>query len=179
MTLVGHGKLFAERLDVWGACVRGEPTPALQDRLARYHRINWAELHEVADFLREQKAGPGEVNVISDTALPLWELLGQTPPTRYYIVQNNTLSFRGHRAQIVGALSRVPRQRFLVCDLAAIRWDPPPGCDWKHASDWPLRDDWYGPRRWADRIVFRAGKYVVLEMPAADVPAWLDDVTEI
>lgn len=179
MTLIGHAKLFAERLDVWGECVRDEPTPELQDKLARCRRINWAELHRVADFLREQGAGPGEVNVISDTALPLWEILGQTPPTRYYIVHNNVVSFHSHRAQIVGALSRVPNQRFLVCDLSAIRWDPPRGYDWKNPSEWPLRDDWYGPRRWADRVVFRSGKYLVLAMPSADVPAWLDDVTEI
>ena len=36
----------------------------------------------------------------------------------------------------------------------------------------PLPPHW---ERWKSRIVFRAERYAVLEIPAADMPAWLTE----
>ena len=180
LTAVGHAALFRDRVAVWSECAGLDGgRPAVRDQLGRYGRIKWADLEQVTDFLRSQDVRDGELVVASDTALPLWQMTGLRPPTRYYIVHNNLLAFPSHRAEILGAIGSNPRQRFLVCDLTALRWDEPSGRDWRHPEAWPIPADWYGPRRWADRIVFRAGRYVVLSMPAADVPTWLDDVTEI
>ena len=178
MAAVSHAPLLGERVSVWGDCIRDD-SPELKDRLARYPRIGWAELELVSDYLKGQNVTDGEVMVISDTALPLWERTGLTPPVRYYIVQNNILAFRSRRTEIIAALAGIPNQRFLVCDIAALRWDLPPGCDWRHPEQWPFPADWYGPRRWADKVVFRAGRYVVLAMPASETPAWLADVSDI
>ena len=179
MKVIGHAPVFIDRVQVWGECIRFDDRPQLRDKLARYERIGWTELDRVAQFLREQGVKPGEVNVIGDTALPLWEMLDQTPPTRYYIVQNNLLSFHSRNAEIKKTLSEVPNQRYLVCDHVGLRSEPPPGYSWRdNRADWPLRADWYGPSRWADRIVFRSGRYVVIAMPAADVPRWMDEMID-
>jgi hypothetical protein len=178
IAFIGHANLFTDRVKMWEQCVRIEDRPALRDRLARFHRIGWVELEDVNQFLRGQGAKPGETTVVSDNALPLWEMLDQTPPTRYYIVLNNTLSFRSHKAEIFGALSDAPNLRFLVCDLSEIRWNTPIIYDYSNPGAWPLREDWYGPRRWADRVVFRSGRYVVVAMTGAEIPQWMADVTD-
>jgi hypothetical protein len=178
LTVAGHLGLLRDRAAVWRECL-SDDSPELKDRLARFPRIRWADLERVANFLRERGAQDGDVSVVSDTAMPLWKRTGLRPPVRYYIVHNNLLAFPSRRAEIIGDLSRLPHQRFLVCDLSAVRWEPPPGNDRFHPETWPLPPDWYGPRRWADRVVFRAGRYVVLAIPAADVPVWIDDVTDL
>lgn len=173
---IGHVGLFRDRAAVWSECVRGG-SPELRDRLPLIGRIRWADLGRVSDYLQSQKVKSGEVAVLSDSALPVWELTGLRPPTRYYIAHNNLLAYPGHRAEILATLAANPAQRFVVCDLAALRWGKPPaGSEGKPAEEWPLPADWHGPRRWADRVVFRAGRYLVLVMPAADLPAWMADV---
>ena len=170
----GHAPVFADRLGVWADCFAA-PTPELRDRLARFDRLHWGRLQEVADFLTAEGCRDGEVSLLSDTALPVYQLTGLAAPTRYYIPRNNLLAYRSRRAEILGALAGVPGQRFAVVDLAALRWQPPPGLSWAARDDWPL-DATLG--RWAGRAAFRAGRYVVLRLPAADVPAFLGDVSE-
>lgn len=172
-----HAPVFADRLTVWQRCFDA-PTPALRDRLARFERIYWAELQPAVDFLTARGVTDGQVNVLSDTGLPLYTLTGLTPPTRYYIPRNNMLAYRSRHPEILAALAVAPDQRYAVVNLAGLRWRPPDGQTWKNPDAWPLPADWFGPRRWADRVAFRSGRYLVLAMPAADVPAFLADVSE-
>jgi hypothetical protein len=178
LAVIGNLPLFSDRVAVWDKCVRGS-SPELKDRLARYPRIKWTDIEKVSLFLGEQNIADGELMVISDFALPVYEQTGITPPVRYYIVQNNVMAFHSRRSEIIASIASNPRQRFLVCDLVALRWDSPPGCDWRHPEEWPLPADWYGPRRWADKVVFRAGRYLVLAMTASDTTDWLADVSDI
>lgn len=181
LTVLGHAEVLRDRAAVWADCLGAvADRPEVRDRLCLIPRWRWADLDRVSGFLVAQGARDGEVAVLSDTALPVWTLTGLRPPTRYYLVHNNLCAFPGHRAEILAELSGVPNQRFVVCDLAALRWgQPPTGCEGRPAEEWPLPADWHGSRRWADRVVFRSGRYLVLAMPAADVSAWIADVTEL
>lgn len=174
VAVVAHAPLFADRLQVWPECFAA-PTPALRDRLARFDRLHWGRLQQVADHLAAEGCRDGELSLLSDTCLPLYQLTGLTAPTRYYIPRNNLLAYKSRRPEILAALSSVPNQRFAVVDLAALRWQPPDGQTWATRDDWPL-DRCLG--RWADRAAFRAGRYVVLRLESAEVPAFLADVSE-
>jgi hypothetical protein len=173
VALIGHAPVAAVRLAAWPDCF-SYPTPALRDRLATFQRIPWAHLHAVADFLDREGCHDGEVNVVSDTALPLYTLTGLTAPTRYYIPRNNLLAYKSRRPEITAALAAGPAQRLAVYDLAAV-WKPPTGCEWATRDDWPA-DVCLG--RWADRVAFRAGRLVVLRLSAAEVPGFLFTVSE-
>lgn len=174
VAVCAHAPVYADRLSVWQDCF-AEPTPALRDRLARFDRIGWQHLAAVAEFLKSQDVHDGELSVLGDTAIPLYQLTGLTPPTRYYVTRNNMLAYKSRRAEIQAALAAVPGQRFAVVDLAGLGWKPPTGHTWADRDAWPL------PAvlgTWADRAAFRSGRYVVLAIPAADVPALLAAVSE-
>ena len=174
LAVAAHATVFADRLAMWPRCF--EPaTPALRDRLARFDRLHWGKLQQVADYLAAESCRDGELSLLSDTCLPLYQLTGLTAPTRYYIPRNNLLAYKSRRAEILGALADVPGQRFAVVDLAALRWQPPAGFDWTTRDEWPL-DACLGG--WADRACFRAGRYVVLRLKSAEVPAFLTQVSE-
>lgn len=176
ITLVGHGKLFVQRTRIWTEVISSPDNPKLRDKLARYERVGWQELEDVANFLTTHQVTEGQVNVMSDTALPLWELLNQKPPTRYYIFQNNYLAFRTYREQILETMSQNPEQMYLVCDLVSVKYDPKIGASYHNPDSWPLAYTWYGERRWADRVIFRSGRYVVLAVSAAEFPALIHDL---
>ena len=176
ITVVGHGIRFVERVTIWGECLRADVPPELYDRLSTYERMGWAELEGINQFLRSQNVRQGEFNVIGDSALPLWEMLDQTPPTRYYIVHNNLVSFQSHKEEMLKALSEVPNQRYLVCNLIEFHLDPEKEYDSSNPASWAPSKGWYGPRKWAEKIVFRSGRYAVVAMTAAEVPQWLDDI---
>ena len=107
----------------------------------------------------------GEVTSFSLPTVALyWELKLQ-PSTRYIFLQDHLDIFVSRRPTILTALAE-SRQRFVVCDLNRYGMErfrepldqaggPPP--------DYP----------WADRIVFRAGSYVVYRLDGAEMPAWL------
>jgi hypothetical protein len=174
VAVCAHAPVFVDRLTVWKDCF-AEPTPALRDRLARFDRIGWQHLAAVTDFLKSQDCQDGELSVLGDTAIPLYQLTGLTPPTRYYVSRNNMLAYKSRRTEIQAALAAVPNQRFAVVDLAGLGWKPPAGHTWADRDAWPLPA---ALGKWADRAVFRGGRYVVLAIPAGDVPALLADVSE-
>jgi hypothetical protein len=74
-----HPLQRADRLECWPRCWREGSTPALKDRLALTHVANWGDLQRVADFLRAEGVGGGEVICYSWPAVPLYRDLDLAP----------------------------------------------------------------------------------------------------
>jgi hypothetical protein len=153
------------RLAAWNECLSNGSTPEVRDQLTIMRRVSWTDLGRVAEFLREQDVHDGEVTSFSLSTVALYGELNLPPSTRYIFLQDHLDIFVSRRPVIHDALV-ASRQRFVVCDLkrygmqtfrdALDREGSPP-------VDYP----------WADRIVFRAGSYVVYRLSGAEMPAWL------
>jgi hypothetical protein len=180
--LFGYGPLLRDRLALWPRCVR-EVTSAegvsaeLHDRLRLLPKVSWTDLRRVRDYLHEQGVGDGEVTCFSMPTTPLYLGLGLRPSTRYFFLQNAVTLFRQRRERIKGELAD-SRQRFVVCDLLWYAMDVTDedvrAADEGKGLNLPAR--WHTPCPWAERIVFRSGRYVVLELPAGEMSGWLEAV---
>jgi hypothetical protein len=162
----GYG-VWTPRTHAWHECVTDGSTPAVRDRLTLMRRVNWTDLDRVAGFLRSQGVSDGEVTCFSVSTMSLYGDLGLRPSTRYVFLHNHLDIFASRRPAIHEALIH-SRQRFLVCDLNAYKTDglrDMLNCEGGPPADYP----------WADRVVFRAGSFVVFRLDGPETPAWLAD----
>ncbi|MFO0938902.1 MAG: hypothetical protein U0798_20555 [Gemmataceae bacterium] len=164
---------FTERAKLWKDCFEPQVTPAFRDRLAQMEFVSWDEMAPVAAYVRQQGYLDGDVIVASDSALPFWQLSELRPPTRYYLFLNNLLAFPSKRTLILDAVTTLPHLKVVVCDVTKLRWTPR-----TTTAPHDLPDDWHGPAHWADRVVFRSGRYALVAMNANEFPQWLIDVTD-
>jgi hypothetical protein len=148
----------ASRLACWGECFREGSSVELRDRLSLLPRVNWAGLEQVRVFLAAQDARDGEVTCLTRRTIPLYEQLGFHPSTPYPFLESVLVVFASHREQVYASLA-AGRQRFVVCDLTTTRW--------RHAAN-SAPDSF--PR---DGLLFRAGRYAVYSVAAADMPGWV------
>ena len=151
----------------WLQCLTAESTAGVRDRVVRLHRVNWTDMGRVAAFLRDQKIRDGELTSFSLPTVALYGDLDLKPSTRYVFLQDHLDIFIKRRPLIRAAVVN-SRQKYLVCDLDRYNMEKV-----REALD--ATTDSSGTSRWADRIAFRAGNYVVFQLGAATMPAWLDE----
>src|SRR5262249_50262519 len=148
---VRHPALVSQRLALWPRCLREGSTPELRDCLALNNRAAWRELEQVADFLRRQGVGDGEVTCYSTRALSLYLEPGRRASTRYSPLESALLIFPGQRPAMRAELA-ASRQKYVVCDL-----------EWMGRAEADLTR----PAGKA-RAMLNTGRYVVLRLDAAD-----------
>jgi len=170
--IVHYPAVYGRRLHVWARSL-SEGGPALQDRLSLSSRVNWSDLVLVRDFLKQQNIQDGELTCFSMRAVPLYDELNIEPSTPYFFLHNALAVFPKQRDRIHRDLA-ASRQRFVVCDLLGLR-DQSGALEEGDPETRPLPAMWQPPSRWADRVVFRAGRYVVFAIDGNDMPAWLDE----
>lgn len=146
------------RLSCWNECLREGSSVAVRDRLSLLPRMSWTELGQVREYLALQGLRDGEVSCLSRRTIPLYEDLGLHPSTPYPFLESVLVVFASHREEVCASLAR-SRQRFVVCDVTTTRWRHPS----KQGGEAFPREG----------LVFRAGRYAVYSVPAADMPAWV------
>ena len=109
-----------ERVHLWARCCREGATPEIQSLLATRtdspYGVDAFHLARVADYLRGQKVGDGELTCMSGCTHPLYLDLDVKPSTRFPQVEMTTLFFVHHRDEVLSELN-ASRQRFIVSDL--------------------------------------------------------------
>ena len=127
--------------------------------------VDAVHLARVADYLRGQKVGDGELTCLSGCTHPLYLDLDVKPSTRFPQVEMATLFFVHHRDEILAELN-ASRQRFIVSDLT---WT---GLTAQEAEETNPNDPLALPREfpeeipallypWDEPVVFRSGRYLV------------------
>ncbi len=151
----------ARRLDCWAGCFQSGSPAALHDRLRALPQTSWEELDRVREFLTGQGVGDGELTCLSMRTAVLYNDLGVGPSTRYFFLENVLQIFAAQRERVFAEMA-ASRQRFLVCDVTTTRWRKPG--DFGRSADEP-----YARRG----LLFRAGRYAVYSLSAAEAPAWI------
>lgn len=172
LVAVRHPLLAPQRVRLWPDCFRPGRSGELRARLAVDGSVDWAALDRAAAYLRG-RVGDGELTCYHAPAIPLYEDLRLTPSTRYIYLHNTLAVFPSHRDEVRSAAT-ASRQRYIVTDLlmmglseAEVQTIPPEG-------EPAVPDGRLGALRlaagrprfpWASPIVFRAGRYLVLQVP--------------
>jgi hypothetical protein len=142
------------RLALWAECWRQGGTPELMDRLHLYETSpSCADLARVADYLRRQGAGDRDVLCYDLGTTALQADLDIRPATRQIYPATNMFYLAKHSDAIRAELMAGP-QRWIVIEL-------PPASPESAGPDAAASL----PKRWPylDPVVFRAGRYLVLE----------------
>jgi hypothetical protein len=171
------------RLTLWARCCREGSTPELRDRLALNASwpgaADWQDLVRVADFLRAEGVGDGELTCLSGCTHPLYLELGLEPSTRFHQVGAAVLYFPSHAEQIRAELE-ASRSRYVVTDLAAdiltraqAREEVPGSAPALPASFPP---DLLATYPWREPLVFRTGRYVVHRVRGPVTRPWYGNV---
>jgi hypothetical protein len=161
--LVRFPALCVDRLTVWGDCVRHGSTPELRDRLTLLPKESWTDLDRVTAFLRDQGVSDGEVSCTHMGTISAYEELGVRPATRFAFLLTMVLVFQNQHDSISSELT-ASRQRFLICDVKGYGMDR-----WQEALAGKA------PYPWANRVVFRSGRYVVFRLSGAETWRWLEE----
>jgi hypothetical protein len=145
------------RLALWGRCWREGGSAELKNDLAldkeRFWTADSVELQRVAEFLRGQGVGDGELVCYSASTTHLYTMLGVRPATPYLYPSVYLSLFPKHRAVIVKALREGP-QRFIVTDSHETVRHPE-----LEAAPTPDGKATYYPE--SEPPVFEAGRYSV------------------
>jgi hypothetical protein len=165
--------LTEQRFTGWSACIQEGSTPELRDRFSILSRMSWSDLEGVRAFLQSREVGDGELTCLSMRTVPLYQELGVRPSTRYLFLENVLIVFAGKRAQVTADLA-TSQQRFVVCDILTTRWRLPDelrssGDSYRVQTD--LETAWF-PK---NALAARCGRYVVYDVRASDMPAWIRD----
>jgi hypothetical protein len=177
--LLGYGPWQRDRLPLWPRCVAEGSTPQLRDRLMILKKMSWSDLDRVRDYLRRRGVRDGELTCFSAPTIPLYLDLDVRPSTRHFLLQHVLAMFPRRRELVLHELTS-SGQRFVVCDLL---WYGLNSSEEDLASSGDslvprLPRRWREPYPWSERIVFRSGRYVVLEVSAAEMPVWLQTVPQ-
>jgi len=174
-----------DRVQAWPRCLREGATPQVQSLLATRKEnpycVDAAPLAKVADYLRGQGVGDGELTCLSGCTHGLYLDLGVRPSTRFPQVEMTTLFFVHHREAVLAELN-ASRQRFVVSDLV---WTglTPAEAEEEDPND-PLAlpprfpEEFVGAYPWREPVVFRSGRYLVHRVTGPASVFWRDD-TEI
>ncbi len=165
--------LHADRLSVWPACWTHGSTPEVRNRLSFFKYPNWEDLHDAANYLRQQNPSDGEVTCYNNNLVYLYEALDLRPSTRFVYLEALLIYFPERHAEIRAALD-ASRQRYLVTDLTAagLHGDAVrSGTQGENGSLPPA----FSPalRRhfpWSYPVAYRAGSIVVHRVPPRTAP---------
>jgi hypothetical protein len=104
--------------------------------------------------------------------MPLYTMLDLAPSTRFYSLENCMVILSRQRQLIKKELVH-SRQQFIVHDLRRLGLGE---AELAIPLGQPLPIPQYNrsPMPWSERIVFRSGRYIVLAVGAAEMPAWLE-----
>ncbi len=144
--------LRPERLSQWMTCVTEGSSPALKAKLAHGTFPNWNDLHDVAEFLRDQNVSDYELTCLNVHSVHLFRELDVQPATRYWCVKILQELFPSRTDQIEGAVKNSD-SRFIVTESMET------GLTGATAS--PTSYPWNLP------IVFESGTYRVHAVPRA------------
>jgi hypothetical protein len=163
--------LVRQRLALWPRCFQEGSSAELRDRLSLYGMVDWQDLERVAGFLREQNVQDGEVCCYTLRTIPLYLSLDLKPSTEFTDLEMALLAFPRHRDEVRARVA-ASGQKYLVFDLWRL------GVTREHfaAPDGAMpsfRQYNQQPFPWSERIIFRAGRYLVLRLSAAEMPLWL------
>jgi hypothetical protein len=167
LTTTRHGLTNRDRMAAWGQCWSAG-TPELRNRTALMRDYpggaDWVALDRVADFLRGQHVGDGELLCWHDSPHPLYLTLDVKPAVRYMHV-GTILRFTGRleqmRAEVVAA-----QPRFAVSDLNRVGewsnwWYAPDPSDGRPELPASFPDVLKDVFPFDQPVVFRSGRYVV------------------
>jgi hypothetical protein len=174
---VNYPTVYGHRLGAWSQCIREGSTPQLRDHVALIPTMNWSALEEVRSFLATQDVHDGELTCFSMRTTPLYLQLNLQPSTRHIFLQNALTVFVRHRSHIQANLAD-SRQRLVVFDLFGMRLQPGE-TEESDPETRPLPTMWQTPSRWADKVVFRSGRYVVFAIGATDMTDWLEECFQL
>jgi hypothetical protein len=174
LAVIWHPALDVSRLAVWGRCWREGSSAEVRNQLAFHSEPvspDWVALARVAEFLRGQQLGDGELTCFSYGTNPLYLDLGLQPSTRFINPQEVLYLFGSREQEIVQELRASP-QRLLVTDLQAAGYSKQLAA--KEEGDPRALPPDFPPARaqrypWCLPVVFRAGQYLVHQADRAAV----------
>jgi hypothetical protein len=156
--------LQPSRLELWPACVRGEVTPAIQDRLSHFQNPVQKDLARVADYLQRQGISGQDVCFYNSDFVGMYRRMNLMPPSRYTYFHELIRYLPSHHDDLLRGVAESPH-RFVVTDvlstgIKADRVD-------RLGPNGPLPDvkaqpkSWSSGYPWSYPVVFRAGTYLV------------------
>jgi hypothetical protein len=160
--------LCYDRAAVWWDCVREGSTPALRDRLSLSSKVSWSDLELVKDYLRGRNLKDGELSSMHMNIISLYGELNVRPATRFYSVLPFVVILPNQRRIIDEELANC-HQRFMVCDIEGFGMEKLRDALKEDPSKSPV-----GGALWSNPIVFRSGRYVVLQLSGPETSRWLD-----
>lgn len=177
-----HPLLQADRLILWPRCWREGSTPEVRDLLTleadSFVAPSWRELERVQSFLAGRGVGDRELTCYSLSTVPLYVELGVRPSTRFVLLHTALEFFPSARPRIARELAESP-QRYVVNDLRQVRVEgreltreeaevEAPGRPLALPPAVPAGVSGFFPFNMP--IVYRAGRYVVHEVPSRGRP---------
>jgi hypothetical protein len=165
-----HPIARSNRLALWGRCWH-DGSWELKDQLTYYPYIHcaphWADLAQVADFLRAQGVRDGDLICWHDSTHPLYVWLNIKPGIRFPHVIT-AMQFRS-KLEVIRAETFVSPARYVVSDLVPVTYlnefdsaTPPAGPCHELPPEFPAWGADVYP--WNQPVVFRAGRYFVHEI---------------
>jgi hypothetical protein len=158
-----------ERLSLWGRCWTGGDGPELRDRLSLDPRTaewvpDWQDLEEVAEFLRSQQVGDGDLTCYHTSAIHLYPQLGVKPATRFLNPSWQKIKFP-QRGQRIDDELRASGQRYIVTDVKEEKLSQAQAVAQRPGQPLALPPD-FPPEKaeaypFSEPVVFRAGRYYV------------------
>ena len=153
-----------ERVRLWWACVTQPTNSKLQDKLALLANPRRVHIERVAQFLREQHPGQGDILAYNSDLIGLYEQLQQRPPTRFVYLFELLAYFPNQRDELMAAVEK-SEHRFVVSDLASCGMSFSEaleiGPDGPNAPPPKYRASSRPSYPWSQRVVFRSGPYLV------------------
>jgi hypothetical protein len=169
--------LSSQRLAVWNRCLHEGSSPELRDRLTleedSFVAPNWEELEIVRAHLAARHIQDGQLTCYSLSTVPLYLQLNIKPSTRYVLLQTAIEFFPSARTRLTRELMASP-ERFVVNDLRQLTLggqqlgraeaeQEVPGKPLALPPSVPAAVMNYYPFNLP--IVFRAGRYLIHEVP--------------
>jgi hypothetical protein len=169
--LLLHPMARGERLALYGRCWREGSSAEVRNLLLAGHRpvfgrAHWRDLAAVGDFLRQRGTGDGELACWNESTLPLYLDLGVRPASRFLSANLWLRMFPSRRAEVSSEIAAA-RPRVVVADLLTLGVAPENVRDGRTESAFAIppsvAKDLRESYPWRERIVFRSGRYVVIE----------------
>ncbi|MCA9269745.1 MAG: hypothetical protein KDA41_14795, partial [Planctomycetales bacterium] len=179
MAVVAHPLLKPAALRVWPLCFSEGSSPRVRDMLstnAPRHTAgmaHWQDLDRVEQFLRSQNAGDYEIVSWDDNSQYLYTQLSASPGSRF---MHNVLwlNFFASRRMEVMKEAFKPAVRFIVTDTQMAGYPSEAAAVDAHRDEARLPDEVHPELRtmfpWNQRVVFRAGRYMVHEVDHTTTP---------